>query len=127
MERSADASAALSSVRRNPTHKEQTMCIRIVTFQLAGPTDQQYRAHAAAVAPAFTKWPGLQAKFWLANPDAGVYGGVYLFDSAADADASRSTEVFTAMEANPAFTQLTVQEFDVLEAPTAITTAATGT
>ena len=59
------------------------MYIRIVTFQLAGPTDQQYRAHAAAVAPAFTKWPGLQAKFWLANPDAGVYGGVYLFDSAA--------------------------------------------
>ena len=68
------------------------MYIRIVTFQLAGPTDQQYRAHAGAVAPAFTKWPGLQAKYWLANPDAGVYGGVYLFDSAADADASRSTE-----------------------------------
>jgi len=43
------------------------MYIRIVTFTTAGITADEYRAHAAAVAPAFTEWPGLLGKIWLAD------------------------------------------------------------
>lgn len=100
------------------------MYIRIVTFRLEGPSDGEFRRHAEMIAPAFTEWPGLDAKIWLGDPDTGTYGGVYLFASAEAAAASRSTELFTGMEANPAFRDLTIREFDVLDAPTAITAGA---
>ena len=43
------------------------------------------------------------------------------FDSAEDAVTSRGTVLFQTMAANPAFAELSVREFAVLDAPTAIT------
>jgi hypothetical protein len=97
------------------------MYARIVTFRLDGLTAAQYKGHAGAVAPAFTTWPGLLAKVWLADDDAGTYGGIYLFADKAAADRSRDTDVFRSMATNPAFADLSVREFDVLDEPTAIT------
>jgi len=106
------------------------MIIRIVTFRLDGIDDDQYQRHAVSVADTFNRWTGLQAKLWLADRTAGVYGGVYLFDSQAAADHSRSTPGFKAMLENPAFADLSVREYEVLDEPTAITAssllAATG-
>ena len=100
------------------------MYARIVTFRLNGPAPSDYRSHAAAVAPVFTTWPGLLAKVWLADDDAVTYGGIYLFADRASADRSRETEVYRGMAANPAFADLEVREFDVLDEPTVITAAA---
>jgi Putative mono-oxygenase ydhR len=100
------------------------MYARIVTFRLDGVPAAQYRNHAAAVAPAFTAWPGLVAKVWIADDDAGTYGGIYLFADRASADRTRDTDVFRSMATNPAFAELSVREFDVLDEPTAITAAA---
>ena len=99
------------------------MRIRIVTFGLTIPAEA-YTAHAAQVAPAFTAWPGLLGKWWLADPASGTFGGVYLFASREDADRSRNTDLFRGMLGDPALRDVVVREFDVLDAPTAVTAPA---
>ena len=114
------------------------MRIRIVTFGLNIPAEN-YTAHAVHIAPGFTAWPGLLGKWWLGDTASGTFGGVYLFASQQepahrfapgprvgepsqhDADRSRETELFRGMFANPALKDVTVREYDVLDAPTAIT------
>jgi hypothetical protein len=97
------------------------MYARIVTFHLDGITAADYAQHAEEVAPAFTEWPGLLAKVWIADNDTGTYGGIYLFADQASADLSRDTDVFRFLATNPAFADLSIREFDALDAPTAIT------
>jgi hypothetical protein len=97
------------------------MYIRIITFATAGITADEYRAHAAAVAPAFTEWPGLLGKIWLGDRGQNRYGGIYLFASKADADRSRSTPLFAGLAANPAFVDLVIEEFDTVPEATAVT------
>jgi len=99
------------------------MYARVVTFRLEGPTPDEYRDHAAELAPAFTGWPGLLAKVWIADADASTYGGIYLFADRESADRSRDTNLYRFMVANRAFADLTVREFDVLDEPTAIPAA----
>lgn len=96
------------------------MRIRIVTFTLDLPADGYIR-HATTIAPAFRSWPGLLAKWWLADPTTGTYGGVYLFATGEHADQSRDTAEFRGMYTNPGLKGVTVREYDVLDAPTAIT------
>jgi len=99
------------------------MRIRIVNFGLNIPAEDYY-AHAAGIAAGFTTWPGLLGKWWLSDPASGTFGGVYLFASQHDADHSRSTDLFTGMFTNPALRDVTVVEYDVLDAPTAVTAPA---
>lgn len=96
------------------------MYARIVTFRIEGPSHDDYVAHASAVADGFNEWEGLLAKFWLSDEDAGRYGGIYLFTDEAAADASRATPLFDALDA-PTFADLRIEEFAILDAPTAIT------
>jgi hypothetical protein len=100
------------------------MYTRIVTFRLDGLAAANYRDHVAEVAPAFTKWPGLIAKVWIADDDAGTYGGIYVFADRESADRSRDTDVYRSMATDPMFADLSVREFDVLDEPTAITAPA---
>jgi hypothetical protein len=97
------------------------MILRIVNFTLSGIDDEQYRRHAETVADGFNQWEGLTAKLWLHDPNTGTYGGAYLFADQAAADASRATDLFRNMDGNPAFTDLSVQEYAVIEDLTAIT------
>jgi hypothetical protein len=96
------------------------MRIRIVTFGLNIPAEA-YTEHAVHIAPGFTTWPGLLGKWWLGDTASGTFGGVYLFASQHDADRSRQTDLFRGMFANPALKDITVREYDILDAPTAIT------
>jgi hypothetical protein len=96
------------------------MRIRIVTFSLNIPSED-YDAHTTRIAAGFTTWPGLLGKWWLSDPASGTFGGVYFFASQDDADLSRSTDLFTGMFTNPALRDVTVVEYDVLDAPTAVT------
>lgn len=101
------------------------MYVRVVTFRLNGLDPAAYGMHAEHVAPAFREWPGLIRKVWLTDGPDGRHGGVYLFADQAAADASRNTELFHGMAANPHFTDLRIDEFAVLDAPTRTTTALT--
>lgn len=96
------------------------MRIRIVTFALTIPA-VDYTRHAMEIAPEFGAWPGLLGKWWLGDAASGTYGGVYLFASQEAADRSRDTDLFRGMYTNPAFRDVTVREFGLLDAPTAIT------
>lgn len=96
------------------------MYIRIVTFSLTI-SREDYLAVTEQAAPAFLSWPGLLSKHWLADDTTGRYGGVYVFASKEAADASRETELFSGMASNPAFTDMDVVEYDVLEGPSAVT------
>ena len=100
--------------------KGPAMRIRIVTFGLNIPVEA-YTAHAVHLAPEFTAWPGLLGKWWLGDNASGTFGGVYLFASQQHADRSRETDLFRGMFANPALKDVTVREYDLLDAPTAIT------
>ena len=95
--------------------------IQIVTFQLAGLEPDAYRAHAEALAPAFTELPGLRAKAWLANPSTGTYGGLYAWASQEAMESYLRGEIFGALLANPGVAHVTSRDFDVLEGPTKIT------
>ena len=97
------------------------MYVRIVTFALAGITGDDYRRHAMAVAGAFTAWPGLLGKVWLGDRDRNRFGGVYLFATKADADRSRSTPLFAGLTANPAFSDLAIEEYETVPEATAVT------
>ena len=94
------------------------MFIRVVTFGLNGISTDEYEHSAATLVDAFAAWPGLDTKYWLADYENGTFGGVYLFESKADADQSRTTSLFTGLVDNPAFTDLTIQEFDTLDVST---------
>ncbi|WP_162529905.1 YdhR family protein [Nocardioides caldifontis] len=96
------------------------MHLRIVTFRTDLPAPA-YEEHAMQVAPLFREWPGLDAKLWLADAGRGRFGGVYLFGSRADADASRETALFREMASNPHLAELEISEYDVLAGPTAVT------
>lgn len=97
------------------------MYVRVVTFGLDGITPAQYEEHCEEIADAFLEWPGLIAKVWLRDSETGTFGGVYLFESKAAADRSRSTEIFVGMVSNPGFADVTVREYDTLGAATAVT------
>lgn len=109
---------------RGPDPKGSPMYARIVTFRLDGLTPAEYRDHVTTVAPAFTAWPGLLAKVWIADDDDTTFGGIYLFADRGSADGARDTDLYRAMATNPAFADLSVREFDVLDEPTAITASA---
>ncbi len=96
------------------------MRIRIVTFGLTVPAEDYIRL-ATDLAPAFTGWPGLLGKWWLGDTASGTYGGVYLFATREDAERSRDTDLFRGMSADPALRQVELQEYDLLDAPTAVT------
>jgi len=126
MERSADegqVTGFLASAGSDPLVKGTAMRIRIVTFGLTVPAEA-YAAHAEHVASGFTAWPGLLGKWWLADPASGTFGGVYLFASQSDADRSRETDLFRGMVTNPALIDVAVSEYDVLDAPSAVTAPA---
>ena len=50
------------------------MHILIVNFRLEGMGDEDYRAIADTIAPAFADLPGLVSKTWLANADRALKG-----------------------------------------------------
>ena len=62
------------------------MNVLIVNFTLEGISEEQYQAMCDDVAPAFAAVPGLASKVWLADREAGIYGGVYMFESAEAAE-----------------------------------------
>ena len=91
-----------------------------ITFALGVPGEDSTR-RATEIAPRFTAWLGLPAKWWLGDAASGTSGGVYLFASQRDADRSRETDLLRGMFADPARTNITIREYDGLESLTAIT------
>jgi quinol monooxygenase YgiN len=97
------------------------MHVQIVTFNLENATQQDYLALSRELALTFAEMPGLQTKYWLADPATNTYGGVYIWTNRAAMDAYRAGEVAASVVAHPNLTNITCRDFGILEAPTRLT------
>jgi heme-degrading monooxygenase HmoA len=97
------------------------MRVQIVTFNLKGMGEEEYRKMAEAVAPAFAELPGLVSKHWLADTATNTYGGAYVWRDREAMEAYLESEVFAGMAANPRLENVTARDFGVLEGPTRVT------
>ena len=97
------------------------MHMQVITFKLDGIDDAAYQAHAEQSAPVFAALPGLRAKIWLANRQAGTYGGIYTWDDVAAMRAYQGGNIFRGLQANPHMIDVTVRDLSVLSEPTKVT------
>jgi heme-degrading monooxygenase HmoA len=97
------------------------MNIQIVNFALKDLSDADYRRACEASAPAFAEVPGLLSKVWLADERTNTYGGVYTWVDRAAMEAYFRSDLFRAIAADPAFTDITSRDFDIIEGPTRVT------
>jgi hypothetical protein len=79
-----------------------------------------------SVAAEIAKVPGLRWKVWLFNEAESSGGGCYLFDDETSLLGYLGGPVVTALKSHPAFSELCVQTFAVLEGPTAVTRGPVG-
>lgn len=73
------------------------------------------------LAAEIARTPGLRWKIWLVNEAESRGGGSYLFDDERSLRAYLDGPIVTALKSHPAFSELSVQAFAVLEAPSAVT------
>ncbi len=78
------------------------------------------QAFAPAAQP-IADTPGLRWKIWLMHEAESESGGIYLFDDEASLNAYLAGPIVAALKSNPALSNITVKQFGVLEAPTAVT------
>jgi hypothetical protein len=104
-----------------PGTEEVAVQILIVNFNLDGMSEEEYASSCDKVASAFAAVPGLASKVWIADRAAGVFGGVYTFESEAAIDDYLESDLFARIDSTPGFVNLSVRRFDVLEGPTRVT------
>ena len=97
------------------------MMLSVVTFNLRGVSDADYREACEQEAPAFASVPGLVFKAWLANEATNTYGGVYTFADRESLDAYIGSDLFRSIGDDAGVVNLTTQTFDVLEGASRIT------
>lgn len=96
------------------------MQILQINYQFAG-NRAEFESQFGPVAEEIAKVPGLRWKIWLFDEAESRGGGIYLFDDAAAVEAYLAGPVVAALKTHPAFSDLSVRQFDVLQGPTAIT------
>ena len=95
------------------------MYVQVVTYGLAGISEDDYFDVANSVAPRFSGMSGLLAKLWLGNTEEGRYGAVYLWEDREAMERFVRSDLFEAF--NPEFEDVAAEDFDVLENLTAVT------
>ena len=97
------------------------MHVLIVNFNLQGVSRAKYEELCDELAPAFSEIPGLISKQWLADEENNTYGGVYLWrDQQAMLD-YQASEMFSQVANNPAFTNVTATDFELMAGPSKVT------
>ncbi|MCZ7577711.1 MAG: YdhR family protein [Dehalococcoidia bacterium] len=97
------------------------MHITVVNFHLKEMTHEQFLAACDELAPAYAAIPGLIQKVWLSDPASTTYGGVYTWTDRAAFAAFAAGDLARAVVTHPNFADVTIREFEVLEAPTRVT------
>ena len=90
------------------------MIASVIQFTLPPETDwDAMRALARQRAEEYYRGlPGLRSKAFIVSPDAGIYGGLYVWTSRADLDAFLNGEVFAGITA-----RLGVPTIEIFEIP----------
>ena len=78
------------------------------------------------IAKPFVDMRGLRWKIWLDDPVGQLSGGIYLFETRADADAYLQGAIVTRMRENPNLADLTLRVFEIREHVSELTRAPIG-
>ena len=97
------------------------MHVQVVTFGLKNVTEDEYHEGCKSETGVFATLPGLIAKIWLRNPDANVYGAVYLWADRAAHRAYIEGDVFRSIENDPSLTDVRSEDYEVFDDLTAVT------
>jgi hypothetical protein len=81
----------------------------------------EYREMCNSLAQVFADVPGLQWKIWLLNEQEKEAGGIYLFNSEQALHDFLSGPIVTQLKGHPAFRDITVKQFEVMDGVTAVT------
>src|SRR3989442_11993742 len=81
--------------------KEVNVQIQVVTFNLNGLSDADYRRACDGWAPTLAAVPGLISKVWLADVASNTYGGVYTWVHRQAMEAFALSDFFKAFVSNP--------------------------
>jgi hypothetical protein len=65
--------------------------------------------------------PGLRWKIWIMNEQAYETGGLYLFDDQGSVEAYLQGPLIAALKTNPAISEISIKQFNVLEDLTTVT------
>ena len=65
--------------------------------------------------------PGLVSKRWLVGDHGGTYGGVHVFESHQASLDDQSCQLFASVAGNPAFANVTAEDFGLFAGPSAVT------
>ena len=76
------------------------MHVQIVNFRLKNASEEDYRRHCEAIAPAFANLPGLVSKTWLSDPETNTYGGVYVWRDREAMEDYERTDIYKGMATN---------------------------
>jgi hypothetical protein len=98
------------------------MHVSVFEYRLSGIGEEEWAtACVEQLAPAFARVPGLVSKIWLRSPDGG-FGGVYLWEDEESYRAFLAGDLGAALATHPHLDGLTMRDWPVDAAPTAITT-----
>jgi hypothetical protein len=86
-------------------------------------TRAQFENAASSVAQAFADVPGCVWKVFLMNEAESEAGGIYLFADEASVENYKSSPLFASVLSNPAFSDYSVKQFEVMEEVSRITRA----
>ena len=91
-----------------------------INFKFAG-SRAEYLEMFHDVAAQIAATPGLRWKVWPWNSEEQVGGGIYLFEDAASVQAYLEGPIAAGLGQNPALSEISVKQFEVLDSLTEIT------
>ena len=97
------------------------MHIQIVNFKLDQVTRVDYDALLEEAAPAFPEIPGLASKYYLADDEANVYGGVYVWEHKQAMLDYQAGGIYQGILEHPNLAEVTSTDFDVIEGHSFVT------
>jgi hypothetical protein len=92
----------------------------VVTFKNQA-SQEQFTAATAEHVPVFAEVDGLLAKIWIADPESGTKGAIYLFGDRTALDAYLESDLFASILAEPSFEGVNWRRYQVLDELTART------
>ena len=96
------------------------MPILQVNFKL-NVSPAEYHGMCKSLAQMFSEVPGLRWKVWLLNEPENEAGGIYLFESQQALQDYLSGPIVAQLKTLPAFRDISVKRFDVMDEVTAVT------
>jgi hypothetical protein len=91
-----------------------------VNFNISVSRSDFEKASAPAAA-VIAKTPGLTWKVWAIDEGRKEVAGIYLFDDSSSAQKYQAGEIVAMIKSNPAFSNVTLKQFEVMEDLTKVT------